>query len=194
MLAANSSGDVRSLKVGAGHGDARLVLDGGHIKTPGSVVLGANTGASNNVLVVRGTNSLLTAKDLELSYNAQMRYEIPQAGLVQAPVQIERHVCARYHYNLAWYGEAPSLTLSADAWIQKTGGELTLLTCGVSDDRGLNKKVLEQLRDTGNADLARRGHDTTRTKLTVVEKANGTPALRLALSSPRMSRRLFILR
>lgn len=194
VLAANSSGDVCSLKVGAGHGDARLVLDGGRIKTPGSVVLGADTDVSNNVLVVRGTNSLLTAKDLELNYNAQMRYEIPQAGLVQAPVQVERHVCARYNYNLAWYGEAPSLTLSADAWIQKTGGKLTLLTCGVSDDRGLNKKVLEQLRDTGNADLARRGHDTTRTKLTVVEKANGTPALRLALSSPRMSGLLFILR
>lgn len=197
VLGEKGTSGVPGLKVGAGHGDARLILNGGIVETAGSVTLGANSNVSNNVLVVQGTNSLLKAKDLELSYNAQIQYEIPKSGYVQTPIQIERYVCARYNYGIAWYGDDPTLTISADKWIRKTGGELALLTCGTNDDRSLNQKVFNQLKESGNANLKEQGYDTTTTYLDVVA-GSGTdddPAFSLVLKSPLAARGLlFIIR
>ncbi len=193
VLGEKGTSGVPGLKVGANHGDARLVLNGGIVETAGSVTLGATTGVSNNVLVVQGTNSLLKAKDLELSYNAQIQYEIPKTGYAQVPIQIEQYVCARYNYNVAWYGDAPTLTISASKWIQKTGGELTLLTCGTNDNKSLNKKVFEQLEEAGNANLKAQGYDTTTTYLEVVTGTDDDPAFSLVLKSPLAARGLLLI-
>lgn len=193
VMGAKGTSGVPGLKVGASHGDARLILNGGIVETAGSVTLGANSNVSNNVLVVQGTNSLLKAKDLELSYNAQIQYEIPKSGYVQVPVQIERYVCARYNYNVAWYGDDPTLTISASKWIQKTGGELTLLTCGTNDNKGLNKKVLDQLVKSGNANLKAQGYDTTTTYLEVVSGMDDEPAFSLVLKAPLAARGLLLI-
>ncbi len=96
--------------------------------------------ATNNMLLVKGTNSLVNVRQLRFGKDSILRYELSEGGLCRPPIQMKQNIIVLTTASDDPTTYPPRLELDVNNWKPQGRNTITLLTCGTA-----SKSVLDAL-------------------------------------------------